>query len=96
MGVGDRLGIVGEQPRRPQGVAEVVAGRRELVGHAAVDDDRAAREGIGEGKGGRGHTVDGSRTAAAPPTSGRGPSRRPSTGPGRHGARHRPGAGMLG
>ena len=49
MRLGDRLGPLGEQPRRPQLVAQIVPGGLQLVGHAAVEDDRAGGEGFGEG-----------------------------------------------
>ena len=53
MRLGDRLGPLGEQPGRPQLVAQVVPGRLELVGHPAVQDDRPVGERLGEAGGDR-------------------------------------------
>ncbi len=48
MGPCDRLGVLGEQPGRPQLVAQIVPGRLQLVGQPAVEHERARGEGVGE------------------------------------------------
>lgn len=65
--LGDRLGLVREQSRRPQLVAQVVPGRPELVGQTAVEDERPGGEGVGEeGSGVAGHVSTLVDTAAGP------------------------------
>lgn len=65
--LGDRLGPVREQPRRPQLVAQVVPGRPELVGQPAVEDEGPGGEGVGEeGSGVAGHVSTLVDTAAEP------------------------------